>query len=37
MTTIRNPNHYIMVSSPTVWEIATKYRIGKLPEAKPLI
>ncbi|MBS0017363.1 MAG: type II toxin-antitoxin system VapC family toxin [Arthrospira sp. SH-MAG29] len=34
---IRNPNHHIMVSSASAWEIATKYRIGKLPEAKPLV
>jgi PIN domain nuclease of toxin-antitoxin system len=34
---ITNPNHEILVSSATAWEIATKYRIGKLPEAKPLL
>lgn len=34
---IRNPNHHIVVSSASAWEIATKYRIGKLPEAKPLV
>ncbi|MCL1464689.1 type II toxin-antitoxin system VapC family toxin [Argonema galeatum] len=34
---IRNPNHRILVSSASAWEIATKYRIGKLPEAKPLV
>jgi PIN domain nuclease of toxin-antitoxin system len=34
---IGNPNHRILVSSASAWEIATKYRIGKLPEAKPLI
>ncbi|WP_413162448.1 type II toxin-antitoxin system VapC family toxin [Capilliphycus salinus ALCB114379] len=34
---IRNPNHQILVSSVSAWEIATKYRIGKLPEAKFLI
>jgi PIN domain nuclease of toxin-antitoxin system len=27
----------IWVSSATAWEIATKYRIGKLPEAKYLL
>lgn len=31
---IRNPNHRILVSSASAWEITTKYRIGKLPEAK---
>lgn len=25
---IKNPNHQILVSSATGWEIATKYRIG---------
>lgn len=34
---IRNPGHQIFVSSASAWEIATKYRIGKLPEAKPLV
>lgn len=34
---IRNPNHHILVSSASAWEISTKYRIGKLPEAKPLV
>ena len=34
---IGNPNHCILVSSASAWEIATKYRIGKLPEAKPLV
>lgn len=34
---IRNPNCRILVSSATAWEIATKYRIGKLPEAKQLV
>ncbi|GAB4369607.1 MAG: hypothetical protein Kow00121_09640 [Elainellaceae cyanobacterium] len=34
---IRNPSHRILVSSASAWEIATKHRIGKLPEAKPLI
>ncbi|MBO0350493.1 type II toxin-antitoxin system VapC family toxin [Phormidium pseudopriestleyi FRX01] len=34
---IRNPDHRILVSSASAWEIATKYRIGKLPEAKPLV
>ncbi len=34
---IRNPAHRILVSSVSAWEIATKYRIGKLPEAKQLV
>lgn len=34
---IRNPAHRIFVSSVSAWEIATKYRIGKLPEAKQLV
>lgn len=34
---IRNPEHRILVSSASAWEIATKYRIGKLPEAKELV
>ena len=34
---IRNPYHRIYVSSGSAWEIATKYRIGKLPEAEQLV
>lgn len=34
---IRNPSHRILVSSASAWEIATKHRIGKLPEAKQLV
>jgi PIN domain nuclease of toxin-antitoxin system len=34
---IRNPANSILVSSVTAWEIATKYRIGKLPEAAELV
>ena len=30
---IENPDNEIYVSSATAWEIATKHRIGKLPEA----
>jgi PIN domain nuclease of toxin-antitoxin system len=26
-----------MVSSASAWEIATKHRIGKLPEAAPIV
>jgi PIN domain nuclease of toxin-antitoxin system len=34
---IQNPENPILVSSATAWEIATKYRIGKLPEAAPIV
>ena len=34
---IRNPRHRILVSSASAWEIATKHRIGKPPEAKQLV
>ena len=34
---ISNPDHRIFVSSVSAWEIATKYRIRKLPEAKEIV
>jgi len=34
---IRDPENKIIVSSVSAWEIATKYRIGKLPEAKQIL
>jgi PIN domain nuclease of toxin-antitoxin system len=34
---IRNPENQILVSSASAWEIATKYRLGKLPEAQALV
>ena len=34
---IRDPDNTIIVSSVSAWEIATKYRIGKLPEAKQIV
>lgn len=34
---IANQNNLIIVSSASAWEIATKYRIGKLPKAKKLV
>lgn len=34
---IQNPSNKIIVSSASAWEIATKYRIGKLPEVKELL
>ncbi len=30
---IADPDHEILVSAASAWEIATKHRIGKLPEA----
>jgi PIN domain nuclease of toxin-antitoxin system len=30
---LSNPEHQILVSAASIWEIATKVRIGKLPEA----
>ncbi len=32
-TYISNPHNEILVSSASAWEIATKFRLGKLPEA----
>ncbi len=34
---LRDPTNSLLVSAATAWEIATKYRIGKLPEAQSLI
>ena len=34
---LKNPTHKIYVSSASAWEISTKYRIGKMPEAKQLL
>ncbi len=34
---VANPNHTIWVSSASAWEISTKHRIGKLPEATELL
>lgn len=36
-TLIANPDHQIFVSSASAWEIATKYRIGKLSKAQTLV
>ncbi|EDN65926.1 conserved hypothetical protein [Beggiatoa sp. PS] len=36
-THISNRSNDIYVSSASAWEIATKYRIGKMPEAKELL
>jgi PIN domain nuclease of toxin-antitoxin system len=32
-TLISNPDNEVFVSAASVWEIATKFRLGKLPEA----
>ena len=34
---IRNPQNRTLVSSVSAWEIATKHRIGKLPEAAQIV
>jgi PIN domain nuclease of toxin-antitoxin system len=34
---LRDPTKKIYVSSASAWEIATKFRIGKLPIAAPLV
>ena len=34
---IEDPNARLFVSSATAWEIATKYRLGKLPQAKVIL
>lgn len=34
--TISNPHHEVLVSSASAWEVATKHRLGKLPEAGDL-
>lgn len=31
---IQDPDNSVLVSSASAWEIATKYRLGKLPEAR---
>ena len=35
-TAIANPGNEILVSAASAWEIATKVRLGKFPEAVPL-
>lgn len=34
---LRDPKQRVVVSSASAWEIATKYRLGKLDSAKPLV
>ena len=36
-TTIAAPENEILVSAASAWEIATKYRIGKLPEVGDIV
>ena len=36
-TTIAAPENDILVSAASAWEIATKYRIGKLPEVGDIV
>ena len=36
-TAIAAPDQRVLVSAATGWEIATKYRIGKLPEARDIV
>lgn len=35
--TIADPQSEILVSAASAWEIATKYRIGRLPHAEPAV
>lgn len=34
---VRNPVNQLYVSSASAWEIATKHRLGRLPQAEPLL
>jgi PIN domain nuclease of toxin-antitoxin system len=34
---LRDPQNIVSVSSASAWEIATKYRLGRLDSAKPLV
>ena len=34
---LANPGNRVLVSSACAWEIATKFRLGKLPHAEPLV
>jgi PIN domain nuclease of toxin-antitoxin system len=34
---LRDPQNSVSVSSASAWEIATKYRLGRLDSAKPLV
>ncbi len=34
---LEDPANVVLVSAASAWELSTKYRLGKLPEAEPLI
>lgn len=34
---LRSPASEVFVSSASAWEIATKYRLGRIPQAEPLV
>ena len=34
---VENPENEVLVSAATAWEITTKYRLGKLPDADALV
>lgn len=34
---IRDPANSLLASAASAWEIATKYRLGKLPSAQPIV
>jgi PIN domain nuclease of toxin-antitoxin system len=34
---LSDPGNHVVVSSASAWEIATKYRLGRLDSAKPLV
>ena len=34
---VRDPENAVVVSSASAWEIATKYRLGRLDSARPLV
>ena len=36
-TALRDPASEVFVSSASAWEIATKYRLGRMPQAEPLV
>lgn len=36
-TLLEDPHTALLVSAVSAWEIATKYRLGKLPAAEPII
>jgi PIN domain nuclease of toxin-antitoxin system len=36
-TALRDPANEVYVSSASAWEIATKYRLGRMPQAEPLV